>query len=134
MTTTTFADPEDRPRESYTFADGQTVPFRVTMPPMPHPVRLIATTHQKDQIAACVPAILTSVHPSRFARFMAHVHELDCVHDQPAIVRETRESGQIIYCPDCRRRKSLDLKAPSLASAAKEREAREQYRKAGGNG
>lgn len=134
MTTTTFADPEDRPRESYTFADGQTVPFRVTMPPMPHPVRLIATRHQKDQIAACVPAIVTRVYPGDDARFAAYVRELYCVHNQPAIVREKRDNGQIIYCPDCRRRGSLDLKAPDLASEAKERAAREPYRKAGDNG
>lgn len=109
----------------YTFDDGTTVPFRVICPPMPDPIHLIATTSAHDRVVACVPEG-QDVPRGRRDRFLAFIRELDCVHDQPAIVMTRRDESLALYCPECQRRNTLRLRAPELGSPDQERAARQQ--------
>ncbi len=116
---------------TYTFHNGETIPFRVICPPMPDPIHLISPSSSHDRVVACVPNG-QKVPLDPWDRFVAFIRELDCIHDQPAIVRTRLDDSLMLYCPQCRRRNTLTLRAPELGSPDQESAARQHSAQAWG--
>jgi hypothetical protein len=131
MANTVNAGKSPGPSRSYTFSDGQTIPFAVDVPPTPHPLRLIPGKHRLDAVIASVPKKLTVVPHGDDAKQAAGVEELFCVHmSQAVIMTNSNDESRVIACPTCRRIGRLCLMAPdAIATKTQERQAMPATRK-----
>jgi hypothetical protein len=130
MVTTVNTGTSPGPSRSYTFSDGQTIPFAVDVPPTPHPLRLIPGRHRLDVVIASVPRKVTVVPHGDIAKQAAGVEELFCVHmSQAVIMTNSNDESRVLACPTCRRIGRLCLMAPdAMTTKTQERQAKQATR------